>query len=242
MKTIYIIIATLFVGFFAKAQQSQLSNTTWILEKLIIEDTEYLFPDLPVEGGLPHPVCQIQFFNDDFHTSICNGMGGDISYSDNNITITASGMTLGGCPSGYDNYEVIYFGTFFGSIEENGAYYSNYDYQIENINDNLRLTLTNPNGDDAIYWRSTLASSNVSLNDFKIYPNPVGNSLNISTVLSKINIQLYDMSGNTVLNKKIEKGNNNLELNVSQLVSGNYMMIVKDSNDKTVYTTKIIKK
>ena len=35
MKTIYIIIATFYVGLFTKAQQSELINNTWYLQKMI---------------------------------------------------------------------------------------------------------------------------------------------------------------------------------------------------------------
>lgn len=243
MKTIYLIIITLFVGFFAKAQQSVLVSHTWNLEKITLNNIDHPFPNLPVAGNLPHPTGSFVFFNDNFFSGICNSMGGNISYSNNQIAITASGLTLGSCPSGYDNYENLYFGVFFGGMVGNGNYYSNYGYLIEPIGNTLKLTLTNPIGVTAVYWASNLSASNLSLSDFKIYPNPVKSVLNISAKLPELNVQLFDMPGKLILSKNIKRtsASDLLKLDMNSIKKGNYILTINNPNGELIHTSKIIK-
>ena len=76
--------------------------------------------------------------------------------------------------------------------------------------------------------------------NLKVFPNPVRDILNISTQQSKLKVQLYDMQGKLILHKNINV-NNNYELNITDIVTGNYILNIRDSNDKIIYTSKVIK-
>lgn len=233
MKIIYIFLLVT-VGFFVKAQQSDLINNTWILEKLILDNTEYLFPTLPVEGNLPHPKGRIIFYNNYFSTSICNGMGGDISYTESNITITASGLTLGGCPVGYYDYEGLYFGSFFGGTVGNGTYYSSYNYSIDNVDNKKVLALVNPQGDKAFYRSSgNMAVIEVSSKIISLYPNPVKVNFTIDTNNKIEQVEIYSINGQLLKAVKSKK------INISDLPKGNYLVKIK--TDREIITQKIIK-
>jgi hypothetical protein len=188
-----------FVAFFAKSQQQELINNTWYLEKLVLSNQEYYFPNIPVAGNLPKPEGKFMFYNNNsFLTRICNDFGGGISYTESKITIFGASLTLGGCPSGYDDYEGLYFGQFFGGNTVDG-FFPTYDYLIENAGDYKRLTLTNPNGDTAIYNNIVLSAADFGkANDIKLFPNPAKDILNIETSLKIEKINVYDASGKVV--------------------------------------------
>lgn len=72
-----------------------------------------------------------------------------------------------------------------------------------------------------------LSTSKLALESlFKIYPNPVNNILNIKTNEVVEIIEIYDLTGKSVLNKS-----NNLErVNVSELYYGIYFLKIKSNN------------
>ncbi len=77
---------------------------------------------------------------------------------------------------------------------------------------------------------------------FKVYPNPANNSLNISILnySGKLNIQLFDVNGRTVLEQKVDSFNLESTINIQSLQAGIYMLKVQ--GDNLNYTQKIIKK
>ncbi|WP_159017797.1 T9SS type A sorting domain-containing protein [Algibacter sp. L3A6] len=75
-----------------------------------------------------------------------------------------------------------------------------------------------------------------------IYPNPVSNELNISLGLANLNlnetsIKVFALSGQKVLETK--PNSNNIKLDVSQLNSGIYMLMISDTSKNI--TRKIVK-
>lgn len=88
---------------------------------------------------------------------------------------------------------------------------------------------------------------NLSLTDndlgIKIYPNPIYDNLNFNfqngTVVSDLQIEIFDIQGRLVLSKEIADGNNEVSLNVENLYSGVYL--VKITNDSKFITKKILK-
>ena len=84
----------------------------------------------------------------------------------------------------------------------------------------------------------SLAVDNVlKSNKITIYPNPVSNYLKIDTDKKFIEIKLYDYSGNIIKTLDAKER----EFDVSNISSGNYLLIMTDINNiKT--TEKIIKK
>ena len=77
-----------------------------------------------------------------------------------------------------------------------------------------------------------------------LYPNPVGNELNIDYTPDNANgeleIKVFDILGKTVFNNKMDAFKDSLSINVSNLAEGMYIISVSVQGKKT-YTQKIIK-
>jgi hypothetical protein len=78
--------------------------------------------------------------------------------------------------------------------------------------------------------------------DFTVYPNPASDLLRLRTAnseLKNLRYQLYDISGNVLLNNKIESNETNISM--QSFLPGNYFL--KISRDKSeLKTFKIIKR
>ena len=72
-------------------------------------------------------------------------------------------------------------------------------------------------------------------NDFNIYPNPVTNYLNISTLNSDFKIQIYSLLGS-----KLIEYNNAKRINVESLDNGVYL--IKIINQNHIYSKFFVKK
>ncbi len=103
------------------------------------------------------------------------------------------------------------------------------------INDQL-----NENGR---YIKNLLLAKNetvLSINDLKIegekisiYPNPVIDVLTVNTKAKITKFSVYDMNGNLLLLDNITK-NTTLEINLTQLSTGNYLLLLEGKTQKTV--------
>lgn len=86
------------------------------------------------------------------------------------------------------------------------------------------------------------ADDNKNFN-IQIYPNPIDDVLNINFGIKTdvdFAFQLYDASGKLFLRKEIKKGFKNIAINISELVSGNYIYKIISKNH--IKTGIIIKK
>ena len=69
------------------------------------------------------------------------------------------------------------------------------------------------------------------------YPNPFLNELNIDNVSNYNNVSISDLSGKIIFKEKVL--NTNIKLNLSQLQSGTYILILQsDKADKRILITK----
>ncbi|WP_303315181.1 T9SS type A sorting domain-containing protein [Flavivirga abyssicola] len=87
--------------------------------------------------------------------------------------------------------------------------------------------------DDLIVTTGTLSTEKNTLTDTKLYPNPVNDILNISSVTTIDHVSVYNMLGKEVVRTKYSS------VDVSGLSSGVY--IVKINSDNKVLTKRIIK-
>ena len=85
----------------------------------------------------------------------------------------------------------------------------------------------------------------VTLTDFKAYPNPAGEQLNVEfsvTEASKLSIAITDMNGNTVktlVNEKLyQAGKNRNSFTIGKMTSSFYTLVVKQG-DKIIKSEKI---
>lgn len=76
---------------------------------------------------------------------------------------------------------------------------------------------------------------------FEIFPNPSKDKLNISSsefLTKNCTIELHDLNGKILIEKQIPSGNENIEIDVSNLASGVYFCTMK--TDKKSMTKKLI--
>jgi len=66
--------------------------------------------------------------------------------------------------------------------------------------------------------------------EFSVFPNPANDVLNINCDIEKAIVQIFDISGKLV---KTELAFSNSEINISELVSGTYLIILSAENGKT---------
>jgi subtilisin family serine protease len=86
---------------------------------------------------------------------------------------------------------------------------------------------------------SSLATSNVKLYEVSIYPNPTSDILKVKLLKNeKSKIEIYDLSGRLV--KQMNANSDNIELNVSALDKGTYLINIVTPSD--TISKKFIKK
>lgn len=241
MKNIIYSLMAVFMSLSMKAQLTDLTTGIWSLEKVVINNTDYPFPNT---NSLI--TATASFHNNGFSTSICNIFNADAGYSSSSISITGAALTLGSCPTTnndeYNQFENHYFGTFWGGTAATG-FYQNHTYSITPIGQQLQLTITNPNGDQAIYWRAALSTTEneVIKDNVSISPNPFKDFIQIhfGDTISDFEISMYDMQGKQVFNQVFRK-EKSVKIHLPDLEKGVYLFHMK-SKDHQI-SRKVIKK
>ena len=73
----------------------------------------------------------------------------------------------------------------------------------------------------------TLSNENFTLNNKSVYPNPTESVLNISNLEGEYAYSIFDLNGKTV---KSEKNKNSKSINVTDLISGTYLLEINENN------------
>ena len=89
-----------------------------------------------------------------------------------------------------------------------------------------------------IHVKEILATNDAVKNTVRVYPNPVGDHLNIESDNKLNKVEVYDMSGKKVIEQ--DTNSKTSVLNTTKLPKGNY--ILKTNNEKESKSFKIIKK
>lgn len=226
MKFIYFFLLIV-VGLFTKAQQSDLINNTWYLQKMIGSNGT----EIPVPNNWEANNIKANFGVTSMTTTVVNQFGA---------------WVFPGTPTAITNTTMLYdefaFSTNSCQIPENCAFENTYfffgmnliNYQITNENNGtLKLILTDNYGRQAIYNTQYLAVNDLEKNQFKIYPNPVKEYFTIDTNDQIEQVEIYSTSGKLLKTVKSKK------INISDLAKGNYLVKIK--TDKEIITQKIIK-
>ena len=85
---------------------------------------------------------------------------------------------------------------------------------------------------------SSMATDEMTASEFKIYPNPVKDILNISNEKTIEKAEIFDLTGKTFIQKAINS--NQTEIDMSRLPAGIYL--VKIQSEGKTQTQKVIKK
>lgn len=243
---IAVLITFMFISSFITAQQDDLLNHTWVFQKMIVDGEEIYQPELePTQ-----PICKIYYSAQDEEVFF----GGlnctffqfwDISYTNTHLYFGEFVYTLGECPElapqAFDDLNL----DFFESSWDDVALRFDITYEILDLGEQILLIFTNLEGNQIYYTSENLSVSDLNQleKNIKIYPNPVEDWLKINGILNEnINLEIFDLSGKKLINSKSSILNNTLEINVSQLHKGLYVIQIKDKNGQVIFNNKFLKK
>lgn len=231
MKPIYTLILCLF-SFGITAQQTELIENEWFLEKLNINEEETLTPSgftaiLNVSNNfaeINHPDCEL-----------ASSGAGLSAINNNSFTLSEDFVLLAGwnCPSSeLETFVIMHFIVYNDSLEEP------IDYEITTNNDVSSLIITNINGDQAFYNNTPPLSVNENIfQEISLYPNPVQDQLFFKTSISLQTATVYSLNGKLVSKYNISNLNT---INTANLTHGLYFVIVEDKEENKI-TKKFVK-
>ncbi len=229
MKQLYLLIAILIfqTGF---AQDPQLFENTWYLHNVIIDNQDNFPPHNSEVNNIP-----LDISIDELSTQVCAPLIGSViefSTAEDTFTITEF-MQFGTDCLNQENqlYQSLYFNTFFQPQLGTRIFI----YQIEvGTNDAKSLTLTNEEGNQAIYGDAPLSIFEVENNNFSIHPNPVKNVLFLysSKKSENLKIKIFNIEGKLLSIKNIAI-DEQASIDVSNFTSGIYFLNIENENGKT---------
>ncbi len=108
-----------------------------------------------------------------------------------------------------------------------------FSYTIETVDDYYQLTITNGEGDYAIYNSVLLTTPSFNQNSFTLYPNPAEEILFINNNFQQeVNATIYNLKGKLVQSLQIKVGQTQIE--VKQLKTGLYFMVFENETGQQV--------
>lgn len=231
MKNI-IILLCIFISFSALAQDPQLFENTWYLQKLTIDTLEILPPDNNPENT-EHTFDES---GSGFLTGYCDFLGCDITFDNSNDSFNINSIVAFG--PGCVHPDDVAFHAIYTDYLHEYQNFNPYFFEITNDNDIIFLEFTNANGNKALYSNQLLAVNEQELVAVSVFPNPVINELKIASKTVIEYISIYNITGQLV--KQMAPVSNNSTINLEELVSGVYFVKLT-TEEGAVSTRKIIK-
>ena len=197
---------------------------TWFLHGLMIDGIDYSIP-----SNWETVELDLTFNNNEFSSWFCSYYIADsVGFNDNLFYLYSLTNGLFGCAEGEnEEYQWMYIDFLSADFPKNP-----FSYEITTDGDNSTLTVTNSEGNKAIYTNhSSVSTEDINFNNlFSVYPNPVNNILTIeSENATKINkIQIFNSIGQKVLTS------NELQLELSNLKNGYYQIRIELNNGISV--------
>jgi hypothetical protein len=224
MEKAKILFLVLFASLSSYAQDPQLFENTWYLQKVIIDGQDN-FP--PINNEVPYIPLLITINN--LETNICDSMSGSfVEINNDSFTVSDFNFLLIECSLQENiDFETLYFIDFFNALLQDKIY----NYTIESNTGNSKiLTLTNDSGNQAIYGNEILSNQGFDISSFKVYPNPVKDKLFIFSKpsINDFDIFIYSIDGKLILSLNDLELNNN-SIDVQKLNSGIYFMRIEDN-------------
>jgi len=217
------------------AQDPQLFENTWYLQKVVIDDVDYFPPSNNEVNNVPLNI-SMTFME----TTMCGSLVGDFDTIDNtSFSIINFVNLIDNCVLQENiDFKAIYFNGFYNWQLPNRLF----DYNIVmGTNNSKILTLTNDVGDQAIYGDSLLSNNDFdSFTEVLVYPNPSFGDLFVKSNAIMEGIRLFEIGGKVVLNYHGKNFNNSIKLDLSSIESGIYFMEIITEQGRAI--RKIIKK
>ncbi len=170
----------------------------WYLYNVIIDGVEHVTPPVIEMDPFSHMGANFWIDTDNipqFEFYACYSTSGisNFNYSSSEVFLYPMGSTLSDCTDpNYNDYAELYHVDFL--MDSSSA---PFDFLVATEGQNKILTLTNSNGDKAIYGKTALTIQKQITPFFNVYPNPVVGKLYISSsATTKIDvIKLYNLLG-----------------------------------------------
>ncbi|WP_339700740.1 T9SS type A sorting domain-containing protein [uncultured Marixanthomonas sp.] len=227
MKTL-LLLATFLMGFTSISQEPDPDlYQTWFLYSyeydlgdyiLVSEIDPAISPNLIIEESL-----------DFFGNGACNGYNGNFIYDATAETLTPENFVQSLLNCDYQSHTDFEQG-YFGFFSPNGGF----EYTIStvpNSPDEQELILSFAPGFDLTYRNIELSISENEAVTFKTYPNPVSETLFITSeknTIEKLNV--YSINGQLILSEK----ENTSQLDISALSNGLYFVEITSENGTSV--------
>ncbi|MEH6763991.1 MAG: T9SS type A sorting domain-containing protein [Aequorivita antarctica] len=229
MKTLLLILVFSISGT-SFAQDPQLFENTWYLNKLTLSGIEHVPP-------YSEPVVEESIFNENpttLGTGYCDFYGMDIIFDGSaNFFEVSSLVTFGdGCLF----IENINFNELYLNFFENntGELNNPFEYEVSTTGNTMNLLITNANGDSALYGDEQLSNKDFQNSQISIYPNPAIDKLYLSATntLGNLTLKIFNVAGKFLSNQTLEL-ENQTAIDVSNLTSGMYFLNIEDENGNT---------
>lgn len=212
-----------------------LFDSTWYLNTLSIDGIIYLPPSNDEVKNIP------LIFEDDtvdsIITAVCITPTGTLVIDETTLNIDDL-FVIGGAESCEEtnnfNFERLYLYDFFHLLLPEVTDPIAYEI-LTDSEENKQLTLTNSNGDIAVYGDQLLAVVDNDIFVFTLATNPVHNVLeiNLPDISQNLTIQIYDLTGK-MYSKRTNINRANYKEDISSLKSGVYLVVVTDGKNKSV--------
>ncbi|XMO87206.1 chondroitinase-B domain-containing protein [Algibacter sp. AS12] len=100
-----------------------------------------------------------------------------------------------------------------------------------NSTGDTRKSQWNAIGEIEFYGSESLSVNDNQLSNLNIYPNPAKNSIKIEHLNATItSLSIYSIQGRKVLEQSLKHSDSKIEVNISSLVNGLYLLTIKDEN------------
>lgn len=224
------IITNVTVSFDATGVYSQL-NWTFRGYSTISGSTNPAIPD-PIK--LPPAVSDADLFNAIYNAAAWSASGTSLGNIPQTTPLNAVAVTtIQDYFNGSLNNPIIIIGVRWATNIVATSSISG--YTASSTNDRPKLNIT--------YVTSTSIQNNYSTEKLSIYPNPSGDKINIEpSIFGMEKISLFNVLGKNVLNffPAIENQPNKIQIDISNIPSGIYWMIVNTKNGN--YIKRLVKK
>ena len=236
MKTFILIFMSSLIYSFGYTQYPQLFQNPWYLQNIIIEGENNYPTDSTFNGEL--------YFNSEqingVHNYCESGFAGEVVYNGisqfnlNDIVIAVENCNDPDILQFINKHYSVYFDN--NTIPNNPL-----EYEISSSGSSKTLTITNPEGNQAIYGNELLKIQVMESTKFSVFPNPIKNLLNIKwqNEMRKLAIQIFTLEGKILQAENIEN-KNQTSIDVSNLSSGIYLLNIEDEEGNTE-TKKFLK-
>jgi hypothetical protein len=217
-----------------------LFNHTWYLEKINVGNLDYVLANYytaepavtefdEIDASIFISICQFLCFSSTTSYSGANQM--DLS----NLTecaLTGECMSPG---SNLNFYRDLYFSIFHvcDSTTQTEVFKNPFTYTIATISNYYQLTVTNVDGDWAVYNSVLLSSPDFNAAGFIVFPNPIKESLQINSTSSQfVTATIYDISGKQLQSHSLQ--NSLSAISVKALNQGLYFVVFENEAGEKV--------